>query len=293
MTHVDDPPRGPGGDRQRCGRLHARCRRQRHGHLCLHDRRRAGRRGRGNGTVEIAPQNDPPIAGDDEAFVLEESRTTVDVLANDADVDGDALVVRLVDPPRRGQASVGDGGRILYSSLKVSAGTDEFTYSVDDGNAEPVIATVTVTIFPPVLIDSIQVAEDTSAQPADQRPAFTVKLPRRDVGGRDRRLRGGGGLGDTRQGLRGLSGSTGRVRVRGRGVGCLCLRPTSSMRHRRRAQGVVHRRADSPLPGRAREPCERHGDDPHRRSGCGRRLGRPARGGSSGHARPGLGSAPC
>src|SRR4029453_8732824 len=57
-----------------------------------------------------------------------------------------------------------------------SAGTDAFTYSVDDGTAEPVIATVTVTIFPPLLFDAIEVAEDTSAKPPDKRPAFTVKL---------------------------------------------------------------------------------------------------------------------
>ena len=127
-------------------------------------------------TVEIAPQNDPPTAGDDEAFVLEESRTVVDVLANDADVDGDALVVRIVDPPRRGQASVGDGGRILYSALKVYSRHRCLHVFGRRRQRRTVIATVTVTIFPPVLIDSIQVGEDTSAQPADQRPAFTVKL---------------------------------------------------------------------------------------------------------------------
>ena len=127
-------------------------------------------------TVDIAPQNDPPIAVDDEAFVLEASRVEVDVLANDSDVDGDVLVVRVVDEPRRGKVSLEDDGRILYLAERASAGTDAFTYSVDDGTAEPVIATVTVTIFPPVLIDSIEVAEDTSAQPPDKRPAFTVKL---------------------------------------------------------------------------------------------------------------------
>ena len=245
-------------------------------------------------TVEIAPQNDPPTAGDDEAFVLEESRTAVDVLANDADVDGDALVVRLVDPPRRGQASVGDGGRILYSSLKVSAGTDAFTYSVDDGNAEPVIATVTVTIFPPVLIDSIQVAEDTSAQPADQRPAFTVKL----------RVATSAAVTVDYEAVEGTA-------TRGKdyedypdppgefvfeiGESVASLPPPDIIDDTDdEPEGVVHRRADGPLPGRAREPRQRHGDDPHRRPGCGRRLGRlGARRKQWPRPAPGLGSAPC
>jgi large repetitive protein len=126
-----------------------------------------GRGGRAVATVyvTVSPVNDPPIAQDDVAVTDEDVPAIIDVLANDADPDGDALTVQSVTQPAHGSA-VSDGKTITYSPEADFNGMDTFTYAASDGS---ISATATVTISvrpindPPVTADdAVSTPEDTS-----------------------------------------------------------------------------------------------------------------------------------
>ncbi|WP_153559513.1 tandem-95 repeat protein, partial [Roseimaritima sediminicola] len=61
-------------------------------------------------TVTVNPVNDAPAADDDTATTDEDTAVTIDVLANDRDVDKDTLTVSQVTQPTNGSAVVNDDG---------------------------------------------------------------------------------------------------------------------------------------------------------------------------------------
>lgn len=92
------------------------------------------------------PTNTAPTAGADSATVVAGNSVTIDVLANDKDVDGNTLTIQ--------GAADGDFGIVLVQNGKViytadsgitSAQEDTFTYVVTDGQAQTT-GTVTVTV---------------------------------------------------------------------------------------------------------------------------------------------------
>src|SRR5437867_3813855 len=118
--------------------------------------------------VAVTPVNDPPVAGDDAVTTAEDTPTTIDVGANDADVDGDPLTISIVSVTG-GTAVVDDNGtpadpsddRIAFTPAANFNGTASITYSVSDGSATDTgVATVTVTSVPdaPVTADDAAVA---------------------------------------------------------------------------------------------------------------------------------------
>ena len=96
-------------------------------------------------TVTVTPVNDAPVAASDTRTIGRRARRVlVDVLANDRDVDGDRLAVRLVRRPRYGSASV-SGNRVAYRPRRRRwPGRDSFTYRAVD--AEGVTASATVVL---------------------------------------------------------------------------------------------------------------------------------------------------
>jgi hypothetical protein len=116
-------------------------------------------------TVAVATENDPPLAGDDSASTTEDTPTSIRVLANDTDPDGDALQIESNSQPYSGTATQ-SGTTIIYTPDPDTNGTDEFTYTVTDGKGGTASATVTVTVVatndPPVgQDDSTITTEDT------------------------------------------------------------------------------------------------------------------------------------
>lgn len=96
-------------------------------------------------TISFAWTNQAPVAVDDPAATAEDTATTLDVLANDTDVDGDVLSITGVTSPAHGTAVV-DNGKITYTPAQNYNGADTFTYSVSDGNGETDTATVTIVV---------------------------------------------------------------------------------------------------------------------------------------------------
>jgi CshA-type fibril repeat protein len=118
--------------------------------------------------VEVTPVNDAPVATDDTATTDEDEAVVIDVLANDTDVEGDALTVaRIASGPANGTAAINADGTVTYTANADFNGTDSFTYEVADGNGGSDIGTVTVRVNPvndaPVAADdSFTIAEDSS-----------------------------------------------------------------------------------------------------------------------------------
>jgi hypothetical protein len=127
--------------------------------------------------------NDPPVAADDTATGNEDSPTTVSVLANDSDANGDGLDVSSVNGAgTHGTVAVAPGGSGVtydphgqFDALKPGdSGTDSFAYTVSDGHGGTDIATVAVTVTgvddsPKAVADNKTVAEDAAATTIDVR----------------------------------------------------------------------------------------------------------------------------
>jgi YD repeat-containing protein len=90
------------------------------------------------------PKNSAPIAHNDGIVVSGTGASlTFDPLANDGDIDRDALTITAVTSASHGTAAIVSGGsEIKYT--RSSAGTDSFTYTISDGNGHTATATVTV-----------------------------------------------------------------------------------------------------------------------------------------------------
>ncbi|WP_168219024.1 tandem-95 repeat protein [Limnoglobus roseus] len=95
-------------------------------------------------TITVAPVNDPPTATPDTMQLAEDTTGTAAVLANDADVDGDALTVTGIGQAAHGTVSLSAAG-VTYTPAADFFGSDSFTYTISDGKGGT--ATGTVTIF--------------------------------------------------------------------------------------------------------------------------------------------------
>lgn len=105
-------------------------------------------------TLTITPVNDPPNAADDNAVANEGVPVTIDVIANDSDVDGtvDPATVVITSGPANGAVTVNGDGTVTYTPNQGFSGpaTDSFQYQVsDDSGASSTAATVTVTMNTP------------------------------------------------------------------------------------------------------------------------------------------------
>jgi len=115
--------------------------------------------------------NSAPVATADTATINEGSQISLSVLNNDSDPDGDALTITIISSASLGQNST-NGTEILYTPQTNANGTDEFTYSIVDGNGGTASATVTVTITP---VNDAPIAKDDVLK-VDQNTAGTVAV---------------------------------------------------------------------------------------------------------------------
>jgi VCBS repeat-containing protein len=119
--------------------------------------------------IAVEAINDAPVSAGDAYVVAEDSALTVDaiggVLANDTDVDGDALTASLVDKPSHGTVTLAADGSFEYTPAADFAGEDSFTYLAGDGQADGELTTVAITVeamndAPAPVGDAYTVAED-------------------------------------------------------------------------------------------------------------------------------------
>ncbi len=120
----------------------------------------------GQVTVTVTPVNDAPVAQGDALATTEDTAASVDVLANDTDVDLDALVVTGNSVPAHGTV-VFAGSVATYTPAANFNGADSFSYSISDGNGGIASATVAVTVAavndaPVANPDTLVTTEDTA-----------------------------------------------------------------------------------------------------------------------------------
>ena len=126
-------------------------------------------------TITVSAVNDIPVAIADTQTVAEDATTTsIDVLANDSDTDGDTLQIKAgsVTAPNRGGTAVINGTQIDYTPPANFNGTETFDYTVNDGTDDGNTVTVTVTVSavndaPVATADIHTVAEDAAATSID------------------------------------------------------------------------------------------------------------------------------
>ncbi|MGY0201082.1 tandem-95 repeat protein [Leptothrix sp. BB-3] len=169
-------------------------------------------------TVTVNAVNDAPVANADTATTNEDTPVTIDVLANDTDVEGSTLTIASasVDPAQGTVAIV--NGRILFTPAANFSGTATISYVANDGTTDSATGTATVTVVaatpvppapeptpeptpdpvvvvaPPVVVpaprvvEAAPVAAPAAAPVTAEQPAFDSALRPAD----------GGGLGDVR-----------------------------------------------------------------------------------------------
>ncbi|WP_420448735.1 Ig-like domain-containing protein [Candidatus Palauibacter sp.] len=132
-------------------------------------------------TVEVTNVNEAPVAAADTAATDEDEPVTVDVLANDSDVDGDNLRIESVSQPANGTARIAEGGRVGYAPEANWHGTDRFAYTAADGNGGTGTAEVVVVVA--AVNDAPVAVADTAATDEDEPVTVDVLENDRDVDG--------------------------------------------------------------------------------------------------------------
>jgi len=110
-------------------------------------------------TIRVAGANDAPVATVDSVVGAEDASVTIDVLANDTDVDGETLTVTHVNGVNiavDGTVSLSDGasvrlnadGTLSYTPAANANGLQSFSYTVSDGVGGATTATVEVDLTP-------------------------------------------------------------------------------------------------------------------------------------------------
>lgn len=96
-------------------------------------------------TVVIVAINDAPVANNDQANVSEDSSVIINALANDADIDGDTLIITDATA-NSGTVTISSDGNIVYTPLPNFVGTAIITYTISDGNGGVATAQIMVTV---------------------------------------------------------------------------------------------------------------------------------------------------
>jgi hypothetical protein len=113
--------------------------------------------------ITVRPVNDPPQAVDDTAATDEDEAVTIDVLANDTDIDSDTLIVAALTQGANGTTAVNADGTVTYTPNADFNGSDTFAYTMSDGRLDSNVATVAITVHPvndPPVIVSVSAPVD-------------------------------------------------------------------------------------------------------------------------------------
>ena len=129
-------------------------------------------------TMNITAVNDAPQAADDVKSTNEDTPTTISVLSNDTDVDGDAITVIGVTIPANGTAVMNGDGTITYTPIANYHGQDTFDYTISDGS---VTSTATVTVTVTAVNDAPQATNDSKITNEDTPTTISVLSNDTDV----------------------------------------------------------------------------------------------------------------
>ncbi len=124
-------------------------------------------------TVTVSPINDPPVAVNDTASTDEDRPVSISVLANDSDLDGNALSIAATGSPAHGKVSVLADGRLRYTPNADYFGAERFTYRISDSQGGQATAEVVLTITP--VADAPHATDDRVPLDEDGSARFDVR----------------------------------------------------------------------------------------------------------------------
>ncbi|MBI3673274.1 MAG: tandem-95 repeat protein, partial [Rhizobiales bacterium] len=104
--------------------------------------------------------NTAPVAAADSVTINEDTPTTIAVLGNDSDANGDPLTVTGTSLPGHGSVAINVDGTLTYTPTANYNGADSFTYTISDGHGGTSTATVSVGITP---VNDVPVANADAA----------------------------------------------------------------------------------------------------------------------------------
>lgn len=107
----------------------------------------------------LVSANSAPIATDDLAETCATKTVTIDVLANDRDLDGDNATASLKTGAINGTVTQNADGTFSYTANEGFFGTDTFTYELTDEHGATAMATVEVDVHEPTQIKASIVGE--------------------------------------------------------------------------------------------------------------------------------------
>jgi RHS repeat-associated protein len=118
--------------------------------------------------ITVKPINDDPLANDDEATTNEDTPVVIaNLLANDTDVDNDALTISEYTQPANGELTELGGDRFQYTPDLNFYGQDSFNYMIADGNGGTASASVRITV---ISINDAPVADDQTVDLSEDQP---------------------------------------------------------------------------------------------------------------------------
>ena len=118
-------------------------------------------------SIEVSPENDPPVAVVDAVTMLEDTLLeNINVLGNDSDVDGGPLTVIGALSAEGAEVSVNADGTVNYQPNANFNGVDTITYTVSDGAGGVTTGELKITVqavedAPVAANDGIDAIEDT------------------------------------------------------------------------------------------------------------------------------------
>ena len=121
-------------------------------------------------SVTVVPVNDPPVANADIANTSEDTSVTINVIANDTDVENDALTVTAVTNVQNGTAAI-SANKVAFAPAANFHGIGSFTYEISDEHGGTASAGVTVTVAP---VNDAPVANGDTASTNEDTP---VSIP--------------------------------------------------------------------------------------------------------------------
>ncbi len=122
-------------------------------------------------TFTVNNVNDKPVAVNDTVVTDEDVAATIHVLANDSDIDNDALTVQSVTDPAHGTVEIQNDTLVVYTSQTDWNGNDSFSYAMSDGNGGLDTADVFVTVN---AVNDAPVVADIPDQAIDEGGTFTT-----------------------------------------------------------------------------------------------------------------------
>ena len=116
--------------------------------------------------IDVLPEtaNQAPVALRDDAAIARGETRLVPVLANDLDPDGDVLAITDYEEPDGFVVQLVDAEYLSVTATPTAPGSVEFLYFVSDGEAEPVAATVVVTVVDGVATNQTPVARPDTVE---------------------------------------------------------------------------------------------------------------------------------